>query len=61
MRQVEILAKLRQQELLQEALHEQAVRRLRPEARLSKRWKRGLWVAAGVGAIVILILLPLAL
>jgi len=45
---LEILAKLHQQELVQEELHEQALRRLRPEARLPKRWKRELLVAVAV-------------
>jgi hypothetical protein len=45
---LEILAKLHQQELLQGELHEQALRRLRPEARLSKRWMPVLWAAIAV-------------
>ncbi len=45
---LEILAKLHQQDLVREELHEQALRRLLPEARLSKRWKRELLVAIAV-------------
>jgi hypothetical protein len=45
---LELLAKLRQQDLVCEELREQALRRLRPEARLSRRWKRGLLLAAVV-------------
>jgi hypothetical protein len=48
MRDVEIWAKLRQQEIVREALHEQALRGLHPETRLSQAWKRGLWVIVGV-------------
>ncbi len=48
MRDVEIWAKLRQQELLQEVLHEQALRRLLPEAHLSKRWRQRLLLAVGM-------------
>ena len=59
MREIETLAKLRQQELVQEALHEQAVRRFLPQTRWSKQWKPG--VLAAAAAVVIPILLPLAL
>jgi hypothetical protein len=52
MREVEILARLRQQELVREALHEQA---LRPETRLSRGGKRGLWMTVGVIVLVALL------
>jgi hypothetical protein len=45
---LELLAKLRQRELVREELQEQALRRLRVEACLPRWWNRGALLAAVV-------------
>lgn len=43
---MEVLGKFRQKELVREALHEQEMRRLRPQQRRSRRLERVLFVVA---------------
>jgi hypothetical protein len=43
---IEVLGKLHQKELVREALHEQAMRRLRPQRHPPRRVKRVLFVLA---------------